>query len=98
MPNELIVSKNIITEIQDGRIGWYTIDLEPYNVCFTKETKEIAVTIQWIECKKSDPRSKYFNISAALSPFSTFYYRDKAMNSWTKIHQSMSFYLTTMVF
>ena len=98
LPNELIVSKNIITEIKDGSVGWYTIDLEPYNIYFDKETKDIAVTIQWIECKKSNPMSKYFNISAAISPFSTFYYRDKAMSTWTKIHQSMSFYLTTMVF
>jgi len=98
LPNELIVSKNIITEIQDGYVGWYTIDLEPYNIYFTKETKEIAVTIQWIECKKSDPRSKYFGIYASLSPFSTFFSRDKTMSTWTKIHQSMSFYLITMVF
>ena len=98
LPNELIVSKNIITEIQNGYAGWYTIDLEPYNIYFDKGTNEIAVTLQWIESKKSTPRSKYFSISGTISPFSTNYYRGEALSTWTKSHQSMRFYLTTMVF
>jgi len=45
LPNEPIVSKSIITEIKDGSLGWYTIDLEPYNIYIDKTTKDIAVTI-----------------------------------------------------
>lgn len=96
LPSELIVNKNIIFEVTDGYIGWFKVDLEPYNICFEKETKEIAVTLQWVESVKKNEKSKYFSISAALSPFNTFFHREKALDKWAKINQSMSFYLNAL--
>lgn len=97
LPSDLIVSKNIICEIKDGYLGWFKVNLEPYNICFDKEMKEIAVTIQWVESKKMNEKSKYFSISGAILPFNTFYYRDKAMDTWTKNSAcSLSFYLNAM--
>ncbi len=96
LPSDLIVSKNIICEIKDGYIGWFKVDLEPYNICFDKETKEIAVTLQWVESKKMNEKSKYFSISAAITPFNTFYHREEAFDKWAKLNQSMSFYLTAL--
>ncbi len=97
LPSDLIVSKNIICEIKDGYLGWFKVDLEPYNICFDKETKEVAVTIQWVESKKMNEQSKFFDISCVISPFHTCYYREKAMDTWTKNNAcSLCFYLTAL--
>ena len=96
LPTEIIVNKNIIFEIKDGFLGWFTINLEPYDIYFEKEIEEIAVTIQWVESVKTDKKSKYFSISTAASPVSIAFFRDKAMDIWTKSGQSMSFYLNAM--
>jgi len=96
LPTELIIDKNIIFEIKDGFLGWFTVDLKPYNIYFEKETGDIAVAIQWVESVKKDKKSKYFSISTAASPLDTAYFRDKAMGTWVKSNQSFSFYLNTM--
>jgi len=99
LPTDLIVSENIIFEIKDGEHDWFTVDLEPYNIYFHKETKEVAVTLQWVESKKMNEKSKYFDISAAISPIHTAYFRDKAMGPWgTNNKCSLSFYMNAMVF
>ncbi len=96
LPTELIIDKNIIFEIKDGFLGWFRVDLKPYDIYFEEETGNIAVTIQWVESIKKDKKSKYFSISTAASPLDTAYFRDKAMDSWTKSDQSFSFYLNAM--
>jgi hypothetical protein len=97
LPSELIVNKNIIFEVKDCFLGWFKVDLEPYNICFEKETKDIAVTIQWIESTKMNEKSKYFDISAAISPFNTLYFREKAMATWGKNSScNLSFYLNAL--
>lgn len=96
LPTELIVQKNIIFEIKNGFLGWYKVELEPYNINIGKEVENIAVTIQWVESKKMDSNSKYFSISTAASPISTFYFREKIMDNWTKSGQNLSFYLNVM--
>lgn len=96
LPTELIIDKNIIFEIKDGFLGWFKVDLKPYDIYFEEETGNIAVTIQWVESVKKDEKSKYFSISTAASPLDTAYFRDKAMGSWAKSDQSFSFYLNAM--
>ncbi len=96
LPTELIIDKNIIFEIKDSFLGWFTVDLKPYDIYFEKETSNIAVSIQWVESVKKDKKSKYFSISTAASPLDTAYFRDKAMDSWVKSNQSFSFYLNAM--
>lgn len=93
LPSDLLLSKDIIFEIKDGFLGWFKADLKPYNIFIDKENEEVAVTIQWLESKKIEEKSKYFAISIAKSPTSTFYYREKGMDSWTKSNSSLSFYL-----
>ena len=96
LPTDLLVKENIIFEIKDNFLGWFTVDLEPYQIYFKEDIEEIAVTIQWLESVKSTKKSKYFSISTASSPMHTAYFREKAMDSWDKGDQNLSFYLNAM--
>ncbi|HJS01156.1 MAG TPA: carboxypeptidase-like regulatory domain-containing protein [Flavobacterium sp.] len=96
LPTEIIVQKNIVFEIKDNFLGWFKVDLEPYEIYLKEEVEEIAVTIQWLESVKAKDKSKFFSISAASSPIHTAYFREKAMDSWNKGGQNLSFYLNAM--
>lgn len=96
LPTDLIVQDNIIFEIKDNFLGWFKVDLEPYDIYFNEEIEEVAVTIQWVESVKADEKSKYFAISTASSPTHTAFFREKAMDSWDKGGQNLSFYLNAM--
>ena len=96
LPTELLVKENIVFEIKDNFLGWFKVDLEPYKIYLKKDVEEVAVTIQWLESVKKNEKSKYFAISTAASPLSTAYFREKAMDTWTKSGQSLSFYLNAM--
>jgi len=95
-PTELIIEKDIVFEIKDEFKGWFNLDLKPYDIYLDKETEDIAVTIQWVESKKANVKSKYFGISTALSATEISFFREKSMDSWKKSGQSLSFYLNTM--
>ncbi len=96
LPKDLIVQENIVFEIKDNFLGWFKVDLEPFEINFREAVGEVAVTIQWLESVKVNEKSKYFSISTASSPTHTTYYREKAMDSWTKGGQSLSFYLNAI--
>jgi hypothetical protein len=96
IPTDLIVQENIIFEIKDNFLGWFKVDLEPYAIYLKEEIEEVAVTIQWLESVKENKKSKYFAISTASSPTHTAYFREKAMDSWDKGGQNLSFYLNAM--
>lgn len=96
LPTDLIVQENIIFEIKNNFLGWFTVDLEPYEIYFNEEIEDVAVTIQWLESVKANEKSKYFAISTASSPTHTAYFREKAMDSWNKGGQNLSFYLNAM--
>ncbi len=96
LPTDLIVHENIIFEITNNSLGWFKVDLEPYDIFFNEEVEEIAVTIQWIESVKTNKDSKYFSISTASSPLHTSFFREKAMDNWAKDGQNLSFYLNAM--
>lgn len=96
LPTDLIVHENIIFEIKDNFLGWFTVDLEPYEIFLKEEIKEVAVTIQWLESVKSHEKGKYFAISAAISATSEVYSREKAMDLWTNSGFNLSFYLNAM--
>lgn len=96
LPTELLVNKNIVFEVKDNFMGWFKVDLEPYEIYLKEEIEEVAVTIQWLESVKKDEKSKYFSISTAASPLNTAYFREKAMDTWTSGGQSLSFYLNAM--
>ena len=96
LPTVLIVQKDIIFEIKDNFLGWFKVDLEPYKIYLKEDIEDVAVTIQWLESVKTDEKSKYFAISTAASPINTAYFREKAMDTWTKSDQSFSFYLNGM--
>lgn len=94
LPGDIIIDDNVIVEIKNNYEGWVKVDLSPYKIRFGKEEEEdIAVTIQWIESVKSSPSSKFFSISTASSPVHTLYYREKAMDTWKKSNQALSFYV-----
>lgn len=95
-PTKLIVERDIIFEIKDEFIGWFNLDLKPYDIYLDKETEDVAITIQWVESKKENEKSKYFGISTAMSATETSYSREKSMDIWKKSGQSLSFYLNTM--
>lgn len=96
LPTELLNEKDIIFEIKENFIGWYSFDLKPFDVFLNKENDDVAATIQWIESVKKDEKSKYFSISTAISATETAFYREKAMDVWTKTGQGLSFYLNAM--
>lgn len=96
LPAELISEKDIIFEVKDEYKGWFTVNLEPYDIYLDKELEDIAVTIQWVESTKANEKSKYFGISTAMSATETSFFREKSMDSWSKSGQSLSFYLNTM--
>lgn len=95
-PTEPIIDKDIVFEIKDEFKGWFKLDLKPYEIYLDKETEDIAITIQWVESKKANEKSKYFGISTAMSATETSFFREKSMDSWKKSGQSLSFYLNTM--
>jgi hypothetical protein len=96
LPTELLVKKNIVFEVKDNFPGWFSVDLEPYEIYLKEEIEEVAVTIQWLESVKKNEKSKFFSISTAPSPLKTAYFREKAMDTWTTAGQSLSFYLNAM--
>lgn len=96
LPNELLIEKNIVFEVKDNFLGWFEVDLEPYEIYLKEDIEDVAVTIQWLESVKKDEKSKYFSISTAASPLNTAYFREKAMDTWTTGGQSLSFYLNAM--
>jgi hypothetical protein len=96
LPTKLLLNENIIFEVKDNFLGWFKVDLEPYEIYLKEDIEEVAVTIQWIESVKKDKKNKYFSISTAASPLNTAYFREKAMDTWTKSGQSLSFYLNAM--
>ena len=95
-PADLIVQKNIVFEVNNNFVGWFNLDLEPFEIYLNEKDKEVAVTIQWLESVKSSEKSKYFSISTAGSPINTAYFREKAMDSWNKSGQTLSFYLNAL--
>ncbi len=96
LPSKIIVEKDIIFEIKNEFLGWYNLDLKPFEIYLDKEMEDIAITIQWIESVKTNEKSKYFSISTAISTTETSFFREKAMDYWKKSGQSLSFYLNTM--
>lgn len=96
LPTVLLVEKNIVFEIKDNFMGWFKVDLEPYEIYLKEDVEEVGVTIQWLESVKKDEKSKFFSISTAASPLNTAYFREKAMDTWTTGGQSLSFYLNAM--
>ena len=95
-PTELIVNKDVVFEIKDEFKGWFYLDLKPYEIYIDKEIEDIAITIQWVESKKANEKSKYFGISTAMSVTEISFYREQALGIWSKSGQSLSFYLNTM--
>lgn len=96
LPTKLLIEKNIVFEVKDNFLGWFKVDLEPYEIYLKEDIEDVAVTIQWLESVKKDEKSKYFSISTAASPLNTAYFREKAMDTWTTGGQSLSFYLNAM--
>ena len=96
LPTELLLNKNVVFEIKNNFLGWFKVNLEPYKIYLKNETEEVAVTIQWLESVKESDKSKYFAIATAASPLNTAYYREKAMDTWSKSGQSLSFYLNAL--
>lgn len=95
-PTDIIVHQNIIFEINNKFLGWFSVNLKPYDIFFKDDTGDIAVTIQWVQSEKATSKSKYFSISTAQSPLNVAFYREKAMDTWTKSNQNLSFYLNGM--
>lgn len=92
-PQDLLISDNIITEIENEETGWKSIDLNPYNIYLEEELDEFLVTLQWVESKKSKAKSKFFAIPASKSPLHKIYSRQKAMDEWKSQTGSLSMYL-----
>lgn len=96
LPADLLLEKNIVFEIRDGFLGWFNVDLAPYEIYIDQRVEAFAATIQWLESVKKTEKSKYFSISTIASPIHKAYFREKAMDSWQTGGQSLSFYLSAL--
>lgn len=92
-PQDLLITDNIIINLDNEETGWKSIDLNPYNVYLKEEIDEFLVTLQWVESEKSESDSKFFAIPASKSPFHKTYSRQKAMDNWKIQTGSLSMYL-----
>ncbi|SNY95186.1 carboxypeptidase-like regulatory domain-containing protein [Flagellimonas pacifica] len=93
LPDNLLNTRDIVFEIKNGQLGWFKVDLSSFDVYLEKEIEEVAVTIQWLESKKMNDKSKYFGISTKLATSKRFFYREKAMDKWFNGKSKPSFYL-----
>ena len=96
LPNKLIISDNIIFELKDEQTGWYTVDLDQYDIFLREELETVVITIQWVESEKADAESKIFSIPVSQSPFNKVYFREKAMDSWKSQTGRVSMYIDAM--
>ncbi|GHA36317.1 hypothetical protein GCM10007103_17290 [Salinimicrobium marinum] len=96
LPDELLISDNIIFELKDKQIGWYTVDLDQYDIFLREELETVVISIQWVESEKADTESKFFSIPGSQSPFNKVYSRDKAMDSWKSQTGRLSMYIDAM--
>jgi hypothetical protein len=96
LPDKLIISDNIIFELKDEQTGWYTVDLDQYDIFLREELETVVITIQWVESEKADAESKFFSIPVSQSPFNKVYFRDKAMDSWKSQTGRLSMYIDSM--
>ncbi len=96
VPAGLMFEEEITCEVKDGYLGWFAVDLKPYDLYLPKELGDVAVTIQWLESTKTTETGKFFALSTAMSPFDTFYYREKGMDKWLSFNSSLSFYLDVL--
>lgn len=92
-PDSLIISDNIIFQLKDQVINWYSVDLQPFKIYIDGLNEEILVTIQWVASEKATKESKYFAVPAGKSPFHKIYYREKAMDEWKSQNGNLSMYL-----
>lgn len=96
-PDSLISDKNILFDVPQKH-GWVNVDLTPYQIYLTGYRK-IAVAIQWLKSEKIDSASKFFTVSATLSPGHAIFFRDKSQAEWNKISSAyVSFNLTADYF
>jgi len=96
IPNELLINENIIFTVENQFLGWFKLDLKPYNIYIDKENKDIAVTIQWIESVKINEKSKYFAISSSLATKENNIFREKGFDKWAFYKANLSFYIKTL--
>lgn len=93
LPNELLNTRDIIFEIKEEHLGWFKVDLTPFDIFLEKELKEVVVSIQWVESEKANPKSKYFSISTKVASTKSCFFREKSMDKWRAMKSKPSFYL-----
>lgn len=93
LPKDLLNIQDIIFEIKNSYIGWYKVDLKPYNLYLEEDLKEVVVSIQWLESEKAKKDGKFFSISAATATSKRTFIRDKGMDKWQSEKFKPSFYL-----
>jgi hypothetical protein len=97
-PRNSLLTKDIIFKISQQNPGWITLDLSKYHLHFEKH-ESVFVTMQWLKSEKLNEKSRWFNISANLSPFHTVVKRDKSQDTWKEIKgANISFYLRGEVY
>ncbi|WP_136467819.1 carboxypeptidase-like regulatory domain-containing protein [Flagellimonas onchidii] len=93
LPGELLNTRDIIFEIEDGHLGWFKVDLTSFDILLEKDLKEVVVSIQWLESEKATPKSKYFSISTKVASTKSCFFREKTMDKWRVMKSKPSFYL-----
>lgn len=82
-PNEIIVDKEIIFDLENNYTGWYYLDLKPYEIALEAQ-KEVAVTLTLLENEMNEDR-QWIALHGVLDPFSKTVKRSKAMDNWELI-------------
>lgn len=79
LPFESLLDENII--YKTSTTAWQKIDLKPYKFRF-KNLKQIAVTVQLVDYKKTEDEDFVFGISAKKSLVNELLFRFQSQGSW----------------
>lgn len=92
LPGSSLLQEAVNFEVTGKNPGWVKVDLEKYKIHVENHDK-IAVTVQWLESVKTNEKSRFLSIPAAVSPIHTAVTRDKSTEDWKRSAMYLSMYL-----
>ncbi len=104
IPDKVINTEDIITELGDKQRGWLEIDLSPYNLAL-KGGEKVAIVLMVLEEERENPPpytegmpyDSGLGFSASLvSSKSNIVRRDKTSAEWYKVSVGLSMHLKTL--
>ncbi|UOR07050.1 carboxypeptidase-like regulatory domain-containing protein [Hymenobacter aerilatus] len=93
-PAELLLPADIQFTIPNKYVGWFRVDLRPYNIQLAKQQK-IAVAMQWLSSEGDTTTRQWFGIPAVFpAALHRIFSRNKSQAKWESYPCQPSLYLT----